>query len=182
MLLWWISKPFRHSLPHHLGGLFELGESGVQGINIYTDYSYPLKVYSLMEKLMVSKSTGKYSLEKNDCVEHGLLSVVRGGLSEDVIFIEIWKMTVSQAGKDKEKNVPGGGNSKYPRWERSQHLRETEGKVMEDEIKEVAGALTWWGISGLQTCLTATPELRKTGSEMHIYTPAWWKQKAVDGS
>lgn len=72
-----------------MGGLFELGESGVQGINIYTDRSYPLKVYSLMEKLMVSKSTGKYSLEKNDCVEHGLLSVVRGGLSEDVIFIEI---------------------------------------------------------------------------------------------
>ena len=45
-------------------------------------------------------------------------------------------------GKIRRRMFQVEGTANIPRWERSQHLRETEGKVMEDEIKEVAGALT----------------------------------------
>lgn len=49
-------------------GLFDLGKSGVQGIIICTNLLYYYKAYSLMEKLIINKSSDRYSLEKNEYV------------------------------------------------------------------------------------------------------------------
>lgn len=51
-------------------------------------------------------------------------------------------MTVSQAWERRRRMFQMEGRANILRCERSQHLREKEGKVLEDEIKEVAGALT----------------------------------------
>ena len=167
-----------HLLPHHLGGLFELGESGVQAISIYADHSCPLQGYSLMEKLMISKSTGKYSLGKMTmCRTWFTKCGQRRPFWGCDIYRDLKDDSEPGMGKIRRRMFQMEGTANILRCERSQHLREKEGKVIDGRWDQRgAGALTWWGVSGLQTCLTATPQLRKAASEMHVYTPAWWKQ------